>query len=142
MITSFADLEALPIWIVFDQVPQPDGKKPKKIPYTPGTQRKARVNDLGTCRTYPEALADFERTGRLPGFRLPPGLTLIDIDGRIDRTLIAEVDSLAEESVNGGTHIVCRGLPPDTFLAPPWRRGLPRHRRPFRAADSPVHQRA
>ena len=32
-ITSIADLEALPIWIVFDQVPQPDGKKPKKIPY-------------------------------------------------------------------------------------------------------------
>ena len=43
MITTVADLKALPHWIVFALEPQPDGGKPKKIPYTPGTNHRAKV---------------------------------------------------------------------------------------------------
>jgi hypothetical protein len=119
-ITCRADLEALPIWIVFAQVPQPDGKKPKKVPYTPGTNQRARVNEPATWRTYPEAVADAERTGRLPGIALTPemNLSLIDIDGRADHPLVAELDSCTERSINGGLHIFVRGRPPAGFVAP------------------------
>ena len=92
-------------------------------------------------------MADSKRTGGLPGFRLPPGLTLIDKDGRIDLTLIAEVDSLAERSINGGPHILfVAGRQPDS--SPPWLEVYPgtggrfvlhspkNHRRPGRHPGS------
>ena len=128
-ITSLADLHDLPQWVVFAQVPQPDGSKPKKMPYTPGTNTVAKVNDPATWRTHAEALADAERTGRHPGIALTPamGVTLVDVDDRIDDALIAEVDSYAERSLNGGLHIVCRGRPPEHFIAPPGVEIYPRH---------------
>src|SRR5215208_2079632 len=111
MITSIADLQAWPNWIVFDQEPQPDGKKPKKIPYTPGTNQRAKVNNSATWRTHAEAVADAKSTGRLAGIALTPemNLSLVDIDGRTDHPLIAELDSCTERSINGGLHIFVRG---------------------------------
>lgn len=130
-ITCTADLKRLPIWVVFEMVPQPDGKKPKKIPYTPGTNREARVNDPTTWGTYDEAVADAERTGRLPGVTLTPpmNLTLIDKDGHIDdkaNELVERFDSYSERSVNGGLHILVRGRPPEGFKAPPGIEVYPR----------------
>jgi len=128
-ITTIADLQALPQWVNFDQVPQPDGEKPRKEPYTPGTSSKARVNDPRTWRTYAEARADAERTGRLPGVAITPamGLTLIDIDGRADHPLIAALSSYTERSLNGGLHIVVRGRPPVDFTTPAGVEVYPRH---------------
>ena len=47
-ITTISDLHALPNWVVFAQEPQPAGGKPKKIPYTPATNHRAKVNDPRT----------------------------------------------------------------------------------------------
>ena len=115
-VTSVTDLQALPNWVVFEQRPQSGGKKPRKCPFTPGTQRLAHVNDPATWRPYADAVAD----GRPAGIALTPdmNLTLIDVDGRIDHELIATLDSYAEESINGGTHILVRGRPPAGFVAP------------------------
>jgi hypothetical protein len=119
-ITTLADLQAWPHWIVFDREPQPDGKKPKKVPYTPGTNHRAKVNDPATWRPYAEAVADGERTGRVPGIALTPEmhLSLIDIDGQAEHALVAELDSCTERSINGGLHIFVRGRPPAGFVAP------------------------
>jgi hypothetical protein len=127
-ITCAADLKALPIWISYNLVPQPDGKKARKEPYTPGTSRKARVNDRATWRTHAEALADHERTGRIPGCILTPemNVTLIDIDGQADHPLIVGLGSYTERSVNGGLHIVVRGRPPEGFTTPPGVEVYPR----------------
>jgi hypothetical protein len=118
-ITCLTDLKALPIWVVIGQEPQP-GKKPRKVPYVAGTDQKARVNDDAALRTYAAAVADAKRTGRHPSCRIAPemNLTLIDRDDVVDHDLIATVDSYAEESVNGGTHILVRGRPPAGFVAP------------------------
>ena len=120
MIATIADLHALPNWVVFAQVPQPNGKKPRKMPYIPGTDREARVNDPATWRTHAEACADAERSGRSPGVAITPemGVTLIDRDGLVDDDLIETIDSYAETSTNGGTHILVRGRPPEGFVAP------------------------
>jgi hypothetical protein len=47
-ITTISDLHALPNWVVFAQEPQSAGGKPKKIPYTPATNHRAKVNDPRT----------------------------------------------------------------------------------------------
>jgi len=121
-ITSLGDLRALRNWVVFAQVPQPDGSKPRKVPFDPGTNTVARVNDPRTWRSHAEACADAERTGRHPGIALTPamGLTLIDIDDQSDHRLIAALASYTERSVSGnGLHVLCRGRPPENFVAPP-----------------------
>jgi len=119
-ITAIADLKALPHWVVFGFEPQPDGKKPKKVPFTAGTDRKALPNDPTTWCAHAEAMADATRTDRVPGVALTPamGLTLIDIDGATDHPLIATLASYTERSVNGGLHILVRGRPPEGFVAP------------------------
>jgi hypothetical protein len=45
-------------------------------------------------------------------------LTLVDRDGLVDDDLIETIDSYAETSTNGGTHILVRGRPPEGFVAP------------------------
>jgi putative DNA primase/helicase len=122
------ELRDSPHWVVFAFVPQPDGKKARKVPYTPGTDRQARVNDAETCRSYAEALVDAKRTGRLPGVRLTPesGITLIDWDGGINEELIEAFDSYTEYSVNNGMHILVAGRPPTNFVAPPGAEVYPR----------------
>jgi hypothetical protein len=109
-------------WITYALVPQPDGKKPKKVPYTPGTEREARVNDSRTWRSLDEAMDDSERTGRWPAVVITPAmnLTLLDIDGQHNHSLVDELDSYTERSVSGnGIHILVRGRPPAGFVAPP-----------------------
>jgi hypothetical protein len=120
LITRLADLHSLPHWIVFDQERQSNGKKPRKVPFTPGTDRLAHVDKPATWRTYAEAVADAEHTGRHPGVALTPAmhLSLIDIDGQAEHELVAEVDSCTERSINGGLHIFVRGRPPAGFVAP------------------------
>jgi len=117
------ELKAIPNWISYQLIPQPDGKKTRKVPFTPGANAtKARVNDPTTWRTYAEAVADHERTGRLPGFVITPemNLTLVDVDRRIDHGLIEALDSYTELSVSGaGIHILVHGRPPAGFVAPP-----------------------
>lgn len=128
-ITCAADLHALPHWVVFAMVPQPNGKKPRKMPYTPGTDREARVNDPATWGTYAEAVADAKRTGRLLGVTLTPAmnLTLLDKDSHIDDELVERFDSYSERSVNGGLHILVRGRPPEGFVAHSGIEIYPRH---------------
>jgi len=128
-----AELMAIPHWLVFALEPDPAdpaGGKPRKIPYIAGTQRRARVNDPATWRPYADALADHERTGRLPGFVITPalGITLVDIDGHIDHSLVDELDSYTELSVSGtGLHIIVAGRPPAGFVSPPGVEVYPRH---------------
>lgn len=110
-------------------MPRPNGEKPKKVPYTPGTNQRARVNDRTTWRSYAEALDDAERTGRYPGVALTPAmnLTLIDGDDQVDGDLIARLDSYTERSLNGGLHILVSGRPPDGFTVPPELEVYPRN---------------
>ncbi len=115
-----AELQNLRNWVNFS-IEQRHGGKWKKTPYTPSTDHPAKVNDPATWRTYAEAVADAERTGRVPGVAITNGmnLTLIDIDGRTDHPLVAKVNSYTEKSVSGaGLHILARGRPPEGFVAP------------------------
>ena len=124
------ELHDIPHWITYALLPQPDGKKPKKVPYTPGTEREARVNDSRTWRSFDAALDDRERTGRWPAVVITPemNLTLIDIDGQQNHSLVDELDSYTERSVSGnGIHILVRGRPPAGFVAPPGVEIYPRH---------------
>ncbi|MBA2518793.1 MAG: hypothetical protein H0V24_03935 [Chloroflexia bacterium] len=124
------ELTTIPHWIVYELNPRPDGKKARKEPYTPGTTAKAKVNDSRTWRTYAEALADAERTGRLPALVITPtlNLTLTDIDGQRSHSLVDALDSYTERSTSGtGLHILTWGRPPAGFVAPPGIEVYPRH---------------
>ncbi len=48
-----------PQWVCWRVVAR-DGKKPTKVPFTPGTERRASSTDLMTWRTFSEALAAYE----------------------------------------------------------------------------------
>ena len=117
---TLADLQRVPHWVVFAQVPRPDGGKPRKLPFTPGTNREARVNDPSTWRPHAEAVADAERTGRHPGIALTPAMniTLVDIDGVAVHELVDAINSYTELSINHGLHVLAGGRPPDGFIVP------------------------
>ena len=48
-----------PQWVCW-RVVEREGKKPTKVPYTPGTERRASSTDLMSWRTYWEALDAYE----------------------------------------------------------------------------------
>ncbi len=48
-----------PQWVCW-RVVEREGKKPTKVPYTPGTERRASSTDLMTWRTFREALDAYE----------------------------------------------------------------------------------
>ena len=48
-----------PQWVCW-RVLEREGKKPTKVPYVPGTERRASSTDLMTWRTFSEALAAYE----------------------------------------------------------------------------------
>lgn len=48
-----------PQWVCW-RILKREGKKPTKVPFTPGTERKASSTDLMTWRTFEEALAAYE----------------------------------------------------------------------------------
>src|SRR5687768_2542753 len=57
------ELKARPHWVVFEVRPTGTGKL-NKMPYVPGTTKEAKCNDPSTWRSFEEALADAERSGR------------------------------------------------------------------------------
>jgi len=129
-----ADLTSLPHWVVFEFEPQPGGKKPRKVPYIPGTRIKADVSNPETWRTHAEAVRD----GRVRGVAITPamGLTVIDEDGvsDLDGTITPatlerarRLDSRTERSISRtGVHIFVHGRPPEHFVAPPGVEVYPR----------------
>jgi primase-polymerase (primpol)-like protein len=114
-----------PQWVNWGLEEDKDGKL-TKVPYTPGTRRKASSTDLMTWRTFGEALDAYERgephydgIGYVFG---PCPFAGVDLDGCRDpetgvleewaRELIGEASDAAyvEASPSGtGVHIILRG---------------------------------
>jgi hypothetical protein len=121
-----AELKALDRWITFAVSPGRGGKL-AKLPYTPGTQNKARSNDPATWTTFDAALADAERTGRFLGFCFDPSLGYVFLDfdevlgagGAVKQYAAAVIDafdSYSEVSAGGtGVHVFVRGSLPEGF---------------------------
>src|SRR5918997_1815360 len=57
------ELKARPQWVNYKAIQKPDGRL-DKVPYTPGTDRKASTTDLMTWGTFGEAI---EGLGRFDG---------------------------------------------------------------------------
>lgn len=109
------ELKQLDQWVCYDITD--DGRK---IPYTPGTDDKARSNDPETFRTYEEALNDVQAGARHHlGFMLMKenGLVFIDLDEPnneeekgLNKLIFQTFPSFTERSVSGkGAHIIVRG---------------------------------
>ena len=117
------DLQAEARWVVWKREFR-DGK-PTKIPYTPGTHRKASSTAKKTWRTFAEALNAYVGGGfDGVGFMLGDGWTGVDLDHcRDPRT--GEPTALAAETVialdtytewspsREGLHIYARGCLPE-----------------------------
>lgn len=119
------ELKALDHWVVFALEPGKSGRS-TKVPYTPGTRSKARVNDSATWRSFAVAHAAAERDRLYLGFAFTPelGLTFLDLDGVVGaggvlkayaRRVVDALDSYTEVSLNGGVHVFVRGRPPERF---------------------------
>lgn len=121
-----AELRRLPQWVACELLPQPDGST-KKIPYIPGTNRKAASTDPTTWRSYTEA-HQFKRRARwLPAFTFTVSdhYTAIDLDhcrnretGVIAPWAQAIIDrfpnAYIEISQGGaGLHLIVIGTKPD-----------------------------
>lgn len=116
-----------PQWVCW-RVLERKGKKPTKVPYTPGTERRASSTDLMTWRTFEEALAAYE-AGEPPydgiGFVFCSAdpFVGIDLDGCRDPET-GEVTTWAQKVVDAfsevgyveasptgtGIHIIVRGV--------------------------------
>ena len=107
-------------WVNFKAVPKPNGRL-DKVPYTPGTQRKASSTDLMTWGTFEEALAGLDRFDGV-GFVLCSGdpYVCVDLDDCVDPAtghiepralqIIERLDSYTEYSPSGtGVHIIVKG---------------------------------
>jgi putative DNA primase/helicase len=101
-----------------------DGK-PTKVPYTPGTERRASSTDLMTWRTFEEAVEALD-TGRYDGigfvFCSADPFVGIDLDGCRDAET-GKLESWAEEIIESvtdkyveaspsrcGIHVITRGV--------------------------------
>lgn len=116
------DLKALDRWVVFAL----EGVKHAKVPYIPGTTRKARSNDASTWRSFAVAHAAAERSGLYLGFAFTPdlGMTFIDLDHvlgaegvvkKYAQLVVDTLDSYTEASLNDGLHVFVQGRPPEHF---------------------------
>lgn len=112
------ELKALDQWVCYDV--EVDGDKDRKIPYTPGSDKKARSNDASTFRSFDEAVAEVESGARHHiGFMMmrENGLVFIDLDHTDDeeeigmnKLIYQSFPSFTEKSVSGkGLHIIVRG---------------------------------
>lgn len=113
------ELKDLDQWCCFDLEDDGD-KKPKKVPYTPGSTKKARSNEVSTLRSYEEALEDV-----VTGVRDHLGFCIIkddpyvffDLDEPQDdeqksdlKEVLDTFNSFSEVSVSGtGVHIIAKG---------------------------------
>jgi primase-polymerase (primpol)-like protein len=118
-----AELRARPQWVNWQARERLDGRL-DKVPYTPGTTRKASTTDLTTWRTFDEALKDLDRYDGV-GFVFCSGdpYVGVDLDGCVDpetgevkpwaARIIESLDSFAELSPSGtGVHVIARGKIP------------------------------
>ena len=116
-----------PQWVCW-RVLEREGKKPTKVPYTPGTERRASSTDLMTWRTFGEALAAYE-AGEPPydgiGFVFCSADPFVGIDvddcrdpatGEVQPWAKNIVGAFAEEAyveaspTGTGIHIIARGV--------------------------------
>ena len=117
------ELKRRPQWVNFEVVRKPDGRL-DKVPYTPGTKRRASTTDLMTWRTFEEALAGLEQFDGV-GFVFCSGDPYVGIDlddcvdpetGQIDlwaSQIVEGLDSYTEFSPTGkGVHIIVEGKIP------------------------------
>lgn len=122
VVEDLTELVALPNWVVWRFEPDPDRPKPRKMPYTPGSNRPAKANDAATWRPFAEAKAAYLAGGFDGlGFQFgSSGLVGVDLDHVRDPEtgdilpaaldLVRALDSYTEASVSGtGLHILCRG---------------------------------
>ena len=115
-----AEMKTLPNWVLHKN----------KVPYTPGTGQKAKVNDPGTWRTFAEAVQALQQEKTITGKRLydgigfmftGSGLVGIDIDHCMAAGIISQdaaqvvetFNSYTEISTSGsGLHIIVKGSCP------------------------------
>ena len=118
-------------WLVWESIPQPEGK-PRKVPYyvsgAPRTGRQCGGDDLGQMATFGAAIAALA-SGRYAGlgFALGPdgtgncwqGIDLDDIPKRPHLRIIADdLPGYTETSPSGnGLHAIGYGLPFGTFAS-------------------------
>jgi putative DNA primase/helicase len=122
------ELKALPRFVVW-QLEECDGRpRPKKVPYTPRTGRKASPTDPSAWGTFEEALEALDAQERYDGLGLAlteeDPFTGVDLDGCVDpetgeaepwaSEIVDVLDSYTELSPSGtGLHVIVRGeLPP------------------------------
>ena len=120
------ELRDRPQWVNF-RLEERKGKV-TKVPYTPGTDKKASTRDLLTWRTFAEAVASQDGGGYDGiGFVFCSGdpYAGIDLDGCRDpetgelegwaAEVVADLDGYAEVSPSGrGVHIIVRGDAPNS----------------------------
>ncbi len=115
-----------PQWVCW-RVLEREGKKPTKVPFIPGTERRASTTDLMTWLTFEEALAAYE-AGEPPydgiGFVFCSADPFVGIDlddcrdpgtGRVEPWAQNIIDSVAEGYVEAspsgtGIHIIACGV--------------------------------
>jgi putative DNA primase/helicase len=110
-------------WVNYKAMQKPDGRL-DKVPYTPGTNRRASTTDLLTWRTFEEALEGLDRFDGI-GFVFCSAdpYVGVDLDSCVDPEtgeveawawqIVKELDAYAELSVSGtGVHIIARGKIP------------------------------
>jgi putative DNA primase/helicase len=110
-------------WVNWKGVRKPDGRL-DKVPYTPGTSRKASSTDLMSWGTFEEALKGldhFDGVGFV--FCSADPYVAVDLDDCVDpvtgevalwaKQIIEGLDSYTERSPSGrGVHIIARGKIP------------------------------
>jgi putative DNA primase/helicase len=114
------ELKRRPQWLNWRAQVKPDGRL-DKIPYTPGTQRKASTTDLMTWGTFEEALEGLDRFDGV-GFVFCSAdpYVGVDLDNCVDPEtgevalwaiqIIEGLDSYTERSPSGkGIHIIAKG---------------------------------
>jgi len=113
------EMKDLDQWCCFDLEAE-EGKKDKKVPYTPGSMKKARSNEVSTLRSYEDALNDV-----VTGVRDHLGFCIIKDDPYVffdldepqnaeQKADLKEVldtfNSFSEVSIGGkGVHIIAKG---------------------------------
>lgn len=112
------EMKELRQFVCFDV--ESNGEKERKIPYTPGTEKKARSNDAATWRTFDEAMCDV-----VNGVRQYVGFCLSEEDPYVffdldepttdeQKENLKEIyqlfNSFSEKSIGGkGVHIIAKG---------------------------------
>lgn len=90
-------------WVAWESVPNPNGRKPRKIPIDPHTGREAKSNDSATWGSYDESVAYIKAHPEINGLMFcisnTDPYTGIDIDGCLDGETGAFNNPMAEAVV-------------------------------------------